>query len=489
MAIKLRGIVMRAVIAIALLIGFYLLAFVMAGVLLYLAYLTLHARVIFYKVTLLCLGLACTIIWSIVPRREKFCPPGPRLDLLQHPGLCALLQDVAAKTREKFPREVYISASMNAGVSEQGGVLGIFGRRIMILGLPLLQVLSVGELRAVLVHEFGHYCGGDTKLTPLIYRTRSSIARTLQNLGDGITHMVFRGYGQLFLRITRSIARHQEFAADELAARLAGARTFSAALCKLYSMSPVYELYWRHELAAVLNAGYLPPYINGFQHFLQCTDRPTDADGIQEAAVTREDNPYDTHPTLGERLKAIEGFAEGSLDGNTPAISLIENLPFIETSLFASIACDAGQRLTPLAWEEVGEKVYVPLYTAIVSKYAAALAGLTIEDIRDIARDPQKFMEEIRRTAKSAVSAEDILRHSCFVLGAALTVTLAQKGWQICALPGEKLTVKSKGAEFAPLDAVNRLFAKALTMVEWRELCQELGICEVVLWSSPQEVG
>ena len=49
----------------------------------------------------------------------------------------------------------------------------------MIVGLPLLHLVSERGLRAVIAHEFGHYAGGDTKLGPWIHRTRAAIGRTI----------------------------------------------------------------------------------------------------------------------------------------------------------------------------------------------------------------------------------------------------------------------------------------------------------------------
>src|SRR2546430_16869096 len=81
-----------------------------------------------------------------------------------------------------MPTEVSLVADVNAFVTTRGGFMGFGSRRVMGLGLPLLQTLGVRELRAVLAHEFGHYHGGDTKLGPWIYKTRAAIGRTLQGL-------------------------------------------------------------------------------------------------------------------------------------------------------------------------------------------------------------------------------------------------------------------------------------------------------------------
>jgi heat shock protein HtpX len=86
----------------------------------------------------------------------------------------------------------------------------------------MLTLLNVSELSGVIAHEFGHYHGGDTKLGPWIYRTRVAIGRTIVSLAQGgstIVRAPFEWYGTFFLKVTHSISRVQEFAADALAAR------------------------------------------------------------------------------------------------------------------------------------------------------------------------------------------------------------------------------------------------------------------------------
>jgi len=83
-----------------------------------------------------------------------------------------------------MPREVYLIPSSNAWVASRGGIMGIGSRRVMAVGIPLLQTLTISPFSAVLAHEFGHYRGGDVKLGPWIYKTRLAILRTVLGLID-----------------------------------------------------------------------------------------------------------------------------------------------------------------------------------------------------------------------------------------------------------------------------------------------------------------
>ena len=70
----------RAILAVLLMIGFYLLALTISTALVFAVYAEArYAHRIHLKLALFCLGGAALIIWSIIPRPDKFVAPGPRL--------------------------------------------------------------------------------------------------------------------------------------------------------------------------------------------------------------------------------------------------------------------------------------------------------------------------------------------------------------------------------------------------------------------------
>ena len=161
----------RAFLAVALLVGFYILAIGIALVLIYIPiaeWTAIHR--ITYQLALFCWIGAFIILRAIVPRADKFTPPGPHLQPADQSRLFETLNAVAQHTGQEMPSEVYLVPDVNAWVSQRGGVMGFGSRRIMGLGLPLLQTVTVSQLEAVLAHEFGHYYGGDTRLGPWVYR-------------------------------------------------------------------------------------------------------------------------------------------------------------------------------------------------------------------------------------------------------------------------------------------------------------------------------
>jgi Zn-dependent protease with chaperone function len=261
----------RALLAVLLMIGFYLLAVAIACGLLYIPYAeVVYAQRLHFKLALVCLLGALAILWSVIPRVDKFKAPGPQLTRERHPQLFSELDEVAKSVDQAMPEEVYLVPDVNARVMQRGGIMGVCSRRVMGLGLPLMRMLTRSQFRAVLAHEFGHYHGGDTKLGPWIYKTRGAIGRTLQSLGEGSWFQIpFLLYSRMFLRVTHAVSRRQEFVADELAARVIGSKPLIGGLRTVHTVAPAFNAYWVNECAPILNAGFHPPLTEGFQRFVQ----------------------------------------------------------------------------------------------------------------------------------------------------------------------------------------------------------------------------
>src|ERR1700744_1395835 len=91
------SIFVRALLAVVLMIGFYLLALGISAGLLYVPYAEIvYAHRITPKLVLICIIAAFAILWSILPRFDKFPAPGPKLTRDKHHRLFVELAIVAA---------------------------------------------------------------------------------------------------------------------------------------------------------------------------------------------------------------------------------------------------------------------------------------------------------------------------------------------------------------------------------------------------------
>jgi Zn-dependent protease with chaperone function len=75
------------------------------------------------------------------------------------PELFAFLYKLADEARAPRPHRVFVSAAMNAAVFYDLSIINFFfsSRKNLEIGLALINVLTLGEFKAVLAHEFGHF--------------------------------------------------------------------------------------------------------------------------------------------------------------------------------------------------------------------------------------------------------------------------------------------------------------------------------------------
>ena len=476
-----RSLAWRAAVSLVLMAGFYLLALAMALGVLWLPYAEWrYANRVDGRLVGFSLVGAVLILQAIVPRRDAFTAPGPRLLEPQQPRLFAELQGIAGAAGQEMPAEVYLVPDVNAWVSQRGGFLGLGGRRIMGLGLPLLQAVSVPELRAILAHEFGHYFGGDVKLGPLVYRTRAALVRTVVALHEHSTLLKkpFEWYAALFFRVTHGVSRHQELQADALAARVASGPALASGLRKVHGAALAFGPFWSQEVAPVLSAGYRPPLAAGFIRFLE---HPAVTRKVEELVETEaregKADPYDTHPSLRDRLVALgsAGASSPSAPGPVgPAIVLLDSVAELEQELLAPAgAADGG--LKPLDWEQVGAAVYVPQWEELVREHAAALASLDAASLPSLDWEAlgRAFAARALGPGSPPVEREQAERWGAYLVGAAVGRALARLGFAVDAPPGAPVVLSRDGQRVEVFELRARLQADP---AGWPAFCTDVGL-------------
>lgn len=476
----------RAFAAVALLVGFYVLALAVAGALAYIPYADwqdgggFSARAAFF-----CGVSSVIILWSIVPRPDRFDAPGPRLTPQTQPRLFALLRNVALATRQEMPAEVYAVPDLNAWVAQRGGVMGYGSRRVMGLGLPLMSHLSVAQFSAVLAHEFGHYYGGDTKLGPWIYKTQSAIGRTLDNLSQhsGLLSKPFEWYGLLFLRITHAVSRAQEFSADALAARTVGGRALGDGLKTIHGIGPAFDAYWNQEYAPLLTSGYRAPYREGFQAFLAT---PAVAAAVAETLAHELQapggHPHDTHPPLPERLRALpDTDTLPRWNDDRAAITLLEDVGTVEAELIAWVVGPDAAGLKPLAWADAPRDVWAPEWRRLVEQERQRLAGMTPATLLGLPDAPGALAVALGLVAEPQRATDNHLGSAVQLFGSALAVALLDRGWEVKSGPGEPIGCWQGVEHVEPFEAWPRIAEGSLSRADWERLITRTGIAAIDL--------
>jgi heat shock protein HtpX len=346
------------------------------------------------------------------------------------------------------------------------------------IGWPLLQVLSLKQLEAVLAHEFGHYHGGDTKLGPWIYKTRSAIGRTLESLGDdGLLHLPFRWYGTLFLRLTHAVSRAQELAADRLAAHIAGAGALISGLKRVHAGAAAFEAYWSQEVSPVLNDGYRAPLAGGFSTFLGVPRiRAAMQSFVARELEGGETDPYDTHPALRDRIAALGGdVSDAALDatddGTGPAIDLLGDVDAAEAMLLAFLVKRSS--LKSIAWDEVPEALLVPRWRSQASSVAALVNGTELAQLPRVIREKKQAV--LKAVLTRSVPADAVPQVLAAVAGSCLAVTLLEHGFSARSPLGGSHCMCKGDLSVEPF-ALARAVSEPEADAAWLEAIRGMGV-------------
>lgn len=207
---------------------------------------------------------------------------------------------------------IVIDGDLNAAAASVPRLLGLAGHRhYLVLGLPLLRALDRAELAAVIAHEFGHFSQENGRFTGWIYRVRLSWYRVLDALagrgviGAALLARFYAWYVPYFNAYSFALARHEEYRADAVAARVAGAEVAASTLIRVelaqrrlsrevWSRLPARMRAQRqplHGLQTQIARVLAAPFKADLPRLLVGTDRATDVD--------------DTHPPLPQRLAAL----------------------------------------------------------------------------------------------------------------------------------------------------------------------------------------
>ncbi len=447
---------------------------------------------------LLALGgifIAGVLLWSMVPRKDVFAPPGPRLERASHPRFFAELDQIASSLMETVPHEVYLMGSPNAFVADRGGVLGFGSRRVLAIGLPLLSTFSVSEVRAVLAHEFGHYYGGDTRLLPWVYKTQSSMMRALQNVGEahdgwriGMLQMLFSlvfgilkwSFG-LFLRVSNFVSRKQEFRADELACIIAGVSPTQGCLKKVREAAAAWPSYWSAEVVPVLDQGWMPGIGEGFCRYLAAPSISSQVEKILEKEIAEgKTGLYDSHPPLRERLSAIASLeiAPRLIDDQS-ATTLFDDPRELENQFIKFINPKLpNEGLPALAWDRMEETVWIPSWKSSVSRYSSLLHGVTPESLPDLMPKLPQLGAEIRDPVGQILTGGQRAQRMLELLGIAMQLAMIQKGWELVNRPGEFYLQRGE-ERVVPMNELAEMANGKTSREAWAARCQELGITQV----------
>lgn len=351
---------LRAVLAVAMLFGVYLLALaVVAGLGLGIYEIVVHGftGAIVLKLAIVAVLVSVAIgrgLWAGL-RRTREEPPGVVLTPEEQPRLWDEVRFLAAEVDTRAPDEIRLVHDVNAAVSESSRWLGLVpGTRRLYVGVPLLTGLSTLQLRSVLAHELGHYSGRHTGLAGVTYRGQESLRRIVGHLGpDSWVGRIFRAYGRAYVAVASTVNRRQELEADAFSARLAGKGVAVGALMAVPAIGAAWSIFLESYLGRGPQQHRRPRELfAGFHQFWTTPERQAQLDELRSRPPAEDRSIYDSHPSTAERVAAITGLEDAPDEPDTsgPAIDLLDDaagpLRRLEEWMFD------GASLTAVDWEE-----------------------------------------------------------------------------------------------------------------------------------------
>lgn len=460
-------------IALALNIGFYGLSIAVILLLLFgpafLIWATAGAVVLLAPLLLFSVVSGLMILWNILPRHQRFQVPGPKLQLSDHPPLQNMIQELATATGQRPPDEVYLLMESNAWVQESVFWWGLYRRRRMGIGLPLLHLLTTDEFRAVLAHEYGHYHARDTQLAGSVFRTRETIRRARESTGEVWVHALFRWYAHLYLQITQGISRQQEHQADLFAARLTHPDTMVQALEKLEESADLFAPYWETEVLPLLELGRCPPVLEGYDLYIQSL-------AAQNPKKTkRQTDPYDSHPSTPQRIEALQGMRPAETQSHEgPALDLLGHPADLEARFLQWLLPDKPT-LPRIPWTEVGPKVLAPLWAAHCERFMPAFHSMGFRLLAETLTSRSSKHALLRQLRLEGHDPDD-QDQQWSVIQRVVALALKEQNWMIQALPGTAVICVQGQTKLNPFEDVLALQKGQLEPENWLRILLRAGV-------------
>lgn len=241
-------------------------------------------------------------------------PQGVRLDRATSPALFAMLDEIRAALKAPIFHEVLLTDEFNAAMV-QVPRLGLFGwqRNYLLLGLPLMQVLTPQQFRAVVSHETGHLSGNHGRFGGWIYRVRQTWIQVLEEMHKSKQRRTAAGfrrffdwYAPCFSAYSFVLVRGNEYEADRCAAEVAGVAATSQALVTIALHGRfLQERFWPEIYKQVEQKPQPPLVFEALTQAFQTQFAPEDARTYFQQALGAETETLDTHPSLSDRLQAL----------------------------------------------------------------------------------------------------------------------------------------------------------------------------------------
>ncbi|MFI9230626.1 M48 family metalloprotease [Streptomyces rimosus] len=372
----------------------------------------------------------------------------------EQPELWRAVRSLAERTGTRAPDAILLTEEVNAAVREDARLLGLLpGRRRLYLGVPLLIGLTEPQLHSVIAHELGHYGNADTRLAGITLRGRDSVLRTVEGFqaprrklrdrawarqgrpageavresrsidlggggragfGYGSMARPFQAYARFYLRATNSVGRGQELAADRVAARVAGRDATASALREIAVLDVVHDFYLNEYVALGARAALLPPpgeVCGGVRHLLADPELRSDLAELRGEPGPGNGSPYDSHPPVAERIRLIEALPDDgrAADPARPALALLREPGRLLVELERVLLTPEALAMERADWPELIHRATHALAEADAEALRTALSEADAKMVRTLPMDAREPRDSAAGAARDLAALLDAI--------------------------------------------------------------------------------
>ncbi|HEY0679092.1 MAG TPA: M48 family metallopeptidase [Chitinophagaceae bacterium] len=192
-----------------------------------------------------------------------------RITEAEQPELFAFIRQITEDTQTHFPKNIFISADVNASVFYNSSFWSMLFpvKKNLVIGLGLVNSVNLSEFKAVMAHEFGHFSQRSMKLGSFVYNVNRVIfnmlfdnksyrafinrwaevdgifalfARLTFKIVTGIQWILRQMYG-FINRNYMGLSRQMEFHADAVSASISGSSNLINALRRIEVANACYN--------------------------------------------------------------------------------------------------------------------------------------------------------------------------------------------------------------------------------------------------------
>jgi len=216
--------------------------------------------------------------------------------------------------------------------------------------------------------------------------------------------------------------------------------------------------------------------------------------GALDEQAKAPDDPYDSHPPLAERLKAlgVDPDSAGERDDGPKAHCLLSGIPALEKELASflrhgpatpddpmslNLGIDPRQ-LTVLPWEDVAVKVWLPDWERTARRYSRHFLGVTPAGLPEL--DWRKL--DLKLTAgEQGEAGHGPFRAADYFMGITLAIVLSRAGFTMESHPASMREMCGLGQTVKPFAIREELAKGPEAAAVWLDLCAQAGIADVDL--------